>query len=62
MLVPPSDRDALAHALIDVLGDTVRRRGMGEAARARFEARHRFEHFRDRLEAIVRAAFPITAT
>ncbi len=56
-LVPPLDRDALAQAVIDVLGDTARRRDMGEAGRARFEANYRFDHFRTRLDSIMRNAF-----
>jgi len=53
MLVPTGDRDALARAVIDLLGDTERRRAMGEAGRARFEERFRFEKFVERLARIV---------
>jgi glycosyltransferase involved in cell wall biosynthesis len=58
MLVPSSDRDALAQAVISLLGDTVRRRAMGEAGRARFEEHFSFARFRDRLDAMLRGAFP----
>jgi phosphatidylinositol alpha-1,6-mannosyltransferase len=58
MLVPAADRDALAQAVISLLGDTVRRRAMGEAGRARFEQHFSFGHFRDRLDTMLRAAFP----
>ncbi len=57
-LVPPADRDALAQAVIAMLGDSVRRRAMGEAGRARFEALFTFEIFRERLDALMRRAFP----
>jgi phosphatidylinositol alpha-1,6-mannosyltransferase len=58
MLVPGADRDALAQAVISLLGDSVRRRTMGEAGRARFEAHYTFASFRDRLDALMRRAFP----
>jgi glycosyltransferase involved in cell wall biosynthesis len=38
LLVPPRDPDALAAAIVELLGDPARRRAMGEAARARVEA------------------------
>ena len=57
LLVPSGDREALAKAVIDLLGDTVRRRTMGEAGRARFEARYTFDRFRDRMDALLRGAF-----
>jgi len=53
MLVPTGDRDALARAVIDLLGDTERRRAMGEAGRARFEEKFRFEKFVERLRRII---------
>jgi phosphatidylinositol alpha-1,6-mannosyltransferase len=56
VLVQPDDGHALAAALIGVLGDTVRRREMGEAGRARFEAHFQFERFRDRLGEIMRGS------
>jgi glycosyltransferase involved in cell wall biosynthesis len=49
LLVPSADREALARAVIDLLGDTVRRKTMGEAGRARFEERYTFERFRERI-------------
>jgi phosphatidylinositol alpha-1,6-mannosyltransferase len=58
MLVPAADRDAVAQAVISLLGDSVRRRAMGEAGRARFEQSFSFARFRDRLDAMLRAAFP----
>lgn len=54
VLVQPDDGEALAGALIGVLGDTVRRREMGEAGRTRFEAHFGFERFRERLGEIMR--------
>ena len=58
MLVPASDRDALAQAIISLLGDTGRRRAMGEAARTRFEEHFTYALFRERLDAMLRRAFP----
>ena len=58
MLVPSADRDALAQAVISLLGDSVRRRDMGEAGRARYEERFSFDLFRERLDAMLRRAFP----
>lgn len=59
MLVPAADRDALAQAVISLLGDSVRRRAMGDAGRARFEEHFSFARFRDRLDAMLRGAFPV---
>jgi glycosidase len=56
--VPAADRDAVAQAVISLLGDTVRRRAMGEAGRARFEEHFSFAQFRDRLDAMLRREFP----
>jgi glycosyltransferase involved in cell wall biosynthesis len=53
MLVPPGDRGALARAVIDLLGDTERRRAMGEAGKARFEEKFAFEKFVERLGGII---------
>jgi glycosyltransferase involved in cell wall biosynthesis len=58
LLVPPSDRDALAQAIIGLLGDSARRRAMGEAGRARFEEQFSFDRFRERLDSVMRRAFP----
>jgi phosphatidylinositol alpha-1,6-mannosyltransferase len=58
MLVPASDRDALAQAVISLLGDSARRRAMGEAGRERFEQHFTFGIFRERLDAMLRRAFP----
>jgi phosphatidylinositol alpha-1,6-mannosyltransferase len=57
-LVPSGDREALAQAVISLLGDSARRRSMGEAGRARFEEQFTFEIFRQRLDAMLRRAFP----
>jgi len=56
MLVPTGDRDALAKAVIDLLGDTERRRAMGEAGRGRFEDRFSFQRFVERIGEIVAGA------
>lgn len=53
MLVATGDRDALARAVIDLLGDTERRRAMGEAGRARFEERFSFATFVQRIGEIL---------
>lgn len=57
LLVPPSDREALAQAVIGLLGDSVRRRTMGEAGRARFEEQFTFDRFRERLDSVMRRGF-----
>lgn len=61
MLVTAGDRDSVAQAIISLLGDTERRRAMGEAARARYEEHFTFDIFRERLDAVMRAAFPVRA-
>jgi glycosyltransferase involved in cell wall biosynthesis len=53
MLVPSGDRDALAQAVIDLLGDTERRRAMGEAGRARFQEKFSFDRFVGRVAEIL---------
>ena len=53
MLVPAGDRDALARAVIDLLGDTERRRAMGEAGRERFEQQFSFDQFVRRVAEIL---------
>ena len=58
MLVPAADRDAVAQAVISLLGDSGRRRAMGEAGRTRFEEHFSFARFRERLDGMLRAAFP----
>jgi phosphatidyl-myo-inositol dimannoside synthase len=58
MLVPAADRDALSQAVISLLGDSARRRAMGEAGRAAFNERFTFATFRDRLDAMLRRGFP----
>jgi phosphatidylinositol alpha-1,6-mannosyltransferase len=58
MLVPAADRDAVAQAVISLLGDSARRRGMGEAGRARFHEHFGFPRYRERLDAMLRNAFP----
>ena len=49
---------ALAQAVIVMLGDSVRRRAMGDAGRARFEEHFTFAIFRERLDTLMRRAFP----
>ncbi len=61
MLVAAGDRESVAQAIISLLGDTERRRAMGDAARARYEERFNFDLFRERLDALMRAAFPVRA-
>lgn len=58
MLVPTDDRDALSRAVIDLLGDSERRKRMGEAGQARFEKVFRFEKFVERLGGILLSARP----
>lgn len=53
LLVPTADRDALAHAVIDLLGDTERRKAMGDAGRARFAEKFSFAQFLKRLAEIL---------
>jgi len=53
MLVATGDRGALAHAVIDLLGDSERRKAMGEAGRARFEEQFSFSRFVSRLGQIL---------
>jgi glycosyltransferase involved in cell wall biosynthesis len=53
LLVPTRDLDALARAVIDLLGDTERRKAMGEAGRARFEEKFSFPQFVRRIGEIV---------
>jgi glycosyltransferase involved in cell wall biosynthesis len=53
LLVPTRDLDALARAVIDLLGDSERRKAMGEAGRARFEEKFGFPRFVERLGEIV---------
>ena len=50
-LVPPSDPDALADAVIDVLSDEQRRVEMGRAARAHALANYAWDDIARRLEA-----------
>ena len=57
-LVPAADRDALAQAVIVMLGDSVRRRAMGEAGRARFEALFTFDSSVSVSTTCCGAAFP----
>ncbi len=57
VLVPHAERDALAQAVIGLLGDSQRRRAMGEAGHARFEQNFTFANFRERIDAVVRRAF-----
>jgi phosphatidylinositol alpha-1,6-mannosyltransferase len=57
ILVPHAERDALAQAVIGLLGDSQRRRAMGEAGHARFEEHFTFVKFRERIGAVLRRAF-----
>lgn len=59
-LVPRNDPDALADAIVPLLTDDHLRRTMGEAGRLRFEERHTFAHFRDRLLHLLATVFNIT--
>jgi len=43
--VPPEDVDALASALVDVLGDPTKARAMGEKARRRAVERNPLEEY-----------------
>ena len=52
LIVPPSDPDALAAAILALLRDHERRRAMGEAGRARVEAHFSLPQRARRLEAI----------
>jgi phosphatidylinositol alpha-1,6-mannosyltransferase len=57
VLVPHAARDALAQAVIGLLGDSQRRRAMGEAGHARFEQHFTFVKFRERMDAVMRRSF-----
>jgi glycosyltransferase involved in cell wall biosynthesis len=57
VLVPLAEREALAQAVIGLLGDSQRRRAMGEAGHARFEEHFTFVRFRERVDAVLRRAF-----
>ena len=52
VLVPPGDADALAGALIELLGDEPRRRAAGEAARRLAQERYSWDDIARRLAAI----------
>jgi phosphatidylinositol alpha-1,6-mannosyltransferase len=58
LLVPAADRDAVAQAVITLLGDTVARRAMGEAGRAAFEERFTYAIFLEKLDGMLRRRFP----
>ena len=53
-LVPQGDRDALGQAVITMLGDTVRRRTMGEAGKEKFERQFTYDRFVTRLDEVMR--------
>jgi glycosyltransferase involved in cell wall biosynthesis len=57
LVVSSPEADEVAQAVIALLGDTQRRRTMGDAARSRFERHFSYEMFRERLDTLVRAAF-----
>lgn len=59
LLVAPGDARALAQALIDTLSDVNRGTGMGDAARARFQARFTAELMLDRLIGVYGEVAPI---
>ena len=48
LLVPPDDSDALAQAIVSLLGDPERRRAMGEAARERVLSEFTWRHVAER--------------
>jgi glycosyltransferase involved in cell wall biosynthesis len=54
VVVPPSDPEALAHALIDLLNDPARAARMGEAGRSRLEEAFTLERMIDQLETLIR--------
>jgi phosphatidylinositol alpha-1,6-mannosyltransferase len=56
LLVPQGDREALGQAVIVMLGDTVRRRMMGEAGKERFERHFTYDRFVARLDEVMRDA------
>ena len=58
LLVPAASHEGVAQAVITLLGDTVRRRDMGEAGRAAFEKRFSYANFLDRLDTMLRRRFP----
>jgi glycosyltransferase involved in cell wall biosynthesis len=53
LLVPPRDSDALADALIDLLGDSARRRALGEAGRHRVRDHFSADKYLSAFEAAV---------
>jgi phosphatidyl-myo-inositol dimannoside synthase len=57
MLVPAAQKEALAQAVISLLGDSERRRAMGEAGRTAFTERFSFAAFKERLDAMLRSGF-----
>ena len=61
MLVPAGEKDAVAQAVISLLGDSERRRAMGEAGRAAFNSRFTFATFREALDSLLRRGFPVRA-
>ena len=58
-LVPHSDREALAHAILTLLRDHDLRRRFGEVGRKRFDALYTFESYRKRLLDLVSAHFMV---
>jgi phosphatidyl-myo-inositol dimannoside synthase len=58
-LVPQSDREALANAIVTILRDHNLRRRFGEAGRKRFDARYTFEAYRARLIDVLSAHFMV---
>ncbi len=59
LLVPPGDADALAEALIALLGDPVRRRRMGDAGRARVRAEFGVDRLVDGTLGVYRGLTPL---
>jgi glycosyltransferase involved in cell wall biosynthesis len=58
-LVPQTDREALAHAIVTILRDHDLRRRFGEAGRKRFDARYTFDSYRARLIELLSAHFMV---
>jgi glycogen(starch) synthase len=54
VVVPPSDPEALAHALIDLLDNPARAARMGEAGRSRLEEIFTLDRMIDQLETLIR--------